>query len=105
MPTFTFQSDCSTTLPRLFEAGADGHLRFGGSGISLHPATQADLLAGSVRFRDYLMEGFLTYRVRAESLSSGCLLHVEGEGSNRDRFIGPQVQSFIGAAGLASTVA
>ena len=101
MSTFTLEADCRPALALLFEADADGRLRFGWYGVSLQPATHADLLAGPVRFRDYIMEGFLTYSVRAEDLSPGCLLRFEGEGSNRDWSIGPQARHFIGAAGLA----
>jgi hypothetical protein len=100
MPTFSVEGDCHAALARLFEAGQDGHLRFGWSGQSLRPAGYADLLAGPVRFRDYIMEGFLAYSVQAEDVRPGCLLGVRGEGSNRDRFIRPHVRPFVMAAGL-----
>lgn len=104
MPTFSVEGDCHLALARLFEADQDGHLRFGWSGHSLRPARHVDLLAGSVRFSDYIMEGFLAYDVRAEDLGPGCLLSIRGEGSNRDRFIRPQVRHFITTAGLIITV-
>jgi hypothetical protein len=104
MPTFSVEGDCHVTLARLFEADQDGHLRFGWSGHSLRPARHDDLLAGPVRFRDYIMEGFLAYNVQAEDLGPGCLLSIRGDGSNRDRFIRPQVRHFITAAGLTITV-
>jgi hypothetical protein len=46
------------------------------------------------------MEGFLTYTVHAEDLTCGCLLRVDGEGSNRDWSIRPRVRHYIKAAGL-----
>ncbi|QEH37377.1 hypothetical protein OJF2_59670 [Aquisphaera giovannonii] len=57
-----------------------------------------------MRFRDYIMEGFLAYEVRAEDMEPGCLLRIRGEGSNRDRFIRPQVRHYITAAGLTIAV-
>ncbi|WP_210420221.1 hypothetical protein [Aquisphaera giovannonii] len=50
------------------------------------------------------MEGFLAYEVRAEDMEPGCLLRIRGEGSNRDRFIRPQVRHYITAAGLTIAV-
>jgi hypothetical protein len=103
MPTFSVEGECRAALSRLFEADQDGHLRFGWSGHSLRPTGHDDLLAGPVRFRDYIMEGFLTYDIRAEDLEPGCLLSIRGEGSGRDQFIRPQVRHFITAAGLTIT--
>jgi hypothetical protein len=100
MPTFTVEDDCRTALARLFEVRQGHQLRFGWSGQSLVAADHGDLLNGSVRFRDYIMEGFLTYTVHAEDLTPGCLLRVTGEGSNRDWSIRPQVRHYIKAAGL-----
>lgn len=91
-------------LARLFEADQAGHLRIGWSGHSLRPAGYDDLLVGPVRFRDYIMEGFLAYDVQAEDLGAGCRLRIRGEGSNRDRFIRPHIRRFITAAGLTITV-
>ncbi|MSR27461.1 MAG: hypothetical protein EXS06_10700 [Planctomycetaceae bacterium] len=100
MATFTLDDDCRTALKRLFEADASHHLCFGLSARSLGVADHADLLTGSVRFRDYVMEGFLTYSVEAVDLNPGCLLRVVGEGSNRDWAIRPQVRFIVDAAGL-----
>jgi hypothetical protein len=104
MPTFSIEGDCRAALARLFEAEQDGRLRFGWSGHSLRHAEHDDLLAGTVRFRDYIMEGFLAYDVRAEDLGPGCLLSIRGERSNRDRFVRPQVRHFITTAGLTITL-
>ena len=100
MTAFSIEGDCRTVLARLFVADDSGHLRFGWSARSLSPATPDDLLAGSVRFANYIMEGFVTYGIRAEDLAPGCRLCVDGEGSNRDWSIRPQVRHFINAAGL-----
>jgi len=101
VPTFFLEGDCRSALARLFKADAEGRLRFGWSGHSLQAATLDDLLSGPVRFRDYIMEGFLTYGIRAEDSAPGCVLHFQGEGSNRDWSIGPQARHFIKAAGVA----
>jgi len=100
MITFSFEGDYHTALARLFEADQDGHLRFGWTGHSLRPAGHDDILAGPVRFRDYIMEGFLVYNVQAEDLRPGCRLSIRGEGSNRDQYIRHQVRRYITAAGL-----
>ena len=47
---FLLEADCCRALARLFEADTDGRLRFGWCGVSLQPATHADLLAELVRF-------------------------------------------------------
>jgi hypothetical protein len=104
MRAFSLEGDCHTVLAHLFEVDQDGHLRFGWTGQSLRPVGHDDLLAGPVRFRDYIMEGFLAYNVQAEDLRPGCLLRIRGEGSNRDQFIHPQVRHYITAARLAITV-
>jgi hypothetical protein len=104
MPKFTVEEDYRTALARLFEVDRDGHLRFGWSGQSLCPAEHDDLFAGPVRFRDYIMEGFLVYEIQAEDLRPGCLLSLRGVGSNRDRFIRPQVRHCIAATGLTIIV-
>lgn len=101
MPTFSIEGDCRTALARLFEVDQDGHLRFGWSGHSVRPAGRDDLLAEPVRFLDYIMEGFLAYTVQAEDLKPGCRIRIRGEGSNRDRFIRPQVRHVITAGGLS----
>ncbi len=103
MTTFSIEGDCHAALACLFETGQDGHLRCGWSGHSLRPAKHDDLLVGLVRFRDYIMEGFLAYTVQAEDLRPGCLLSIRTEGSNRDQFIRPQVRHYITAAGLTIT--
>ena len=100
MPRFRIEADCRSALVRLFEADALGHVNFGWSGHSLQPASHNDLLAGAIRFRDYIMEGFLIYSVQAEDLSPGCLLRFDGEGSNRDWSIGLKARQFIQSSGL-----
>src|SRR5687768_11765944 len=66
----------------------DGQL----SCLSVEPAAQADLLAGAVPFRDYIIEGFLTYTVQAEL---GARLHAS---SYRRRIESRLVHSSPGAA-------
>lgn len=101
MPTFTIEGDCHELLARLFEDDRDGRLRFGWSGESLGLAKREDLLAAPVRFRDYILEGFLVYDIQAEDLRPGCRLRIRGEGSNRDQYIRSHARHFITTAGLA----
>lgn len=100
MPTFTIEGDCREALARIFETGEDGHLAFGWNGRSLAPAKLDDLAPGPVGFRDYLMEGFVFYEIRAEDRTSACQLSIRGRGSNRDKYIRAHFQHIIKSAGL-----
>ena len=100
MPSFTLNEDVHTLIGTLVEPDANGHLKFGWSGQSIQPADPNDLIEGRVRFRDYIMEGFLAYGVRVEVLTVGSRLTVDGEGSIRDWSIRHQVRHYIKAAGL-----
>jgi hypothetical protein len=100
MPEFILENDCREALTRLFETDEKGHLRFGWSGQSFDAIDHSDFLAGPVRFRDYIMEGFVTYTIMVEESGPRCLIRVQGGGSNRGWSIRPQVRHYIKAAGL-----
>lgn len=100
MPTITIEGDSRTVLARIFETGDDGHLAFGWNGRSLAPAKLDDLTPGPVGFRDYLMEGFVFYEIRAEDRTSACLLNIRGRGSNRDKYLRSHFRHFIKSAEL-----
>jgi hypothetical protein len=100
---FSVDGDCRAILSRLFESDQNGHLRLGWSAVSLTAAGQTDLLVRPIAFRDYVMEGFVTYSVSAIDLMPGCLLSVYGGGSNRDRHIPNQIRHYITAAGFSIT--
>lgn len=70
-------------LGRLFAPGEAGCLSFGIADTSENPATTADLLAGEVRFRAYVMEGFVTYFLSASERPEGLVLHVRAIDSPR----------------------
>jgi hypothetical protein len=100
MVTFEIEASCDEVLARLFETDNSSHLSFGWTGHSTSTAQIKDLIAGPVRFRDYIMEGFLTYSVQLIDASLCCTMQIIGEGSNRDWSIRPQVRHYIKAAGL-----
>jgi hypothetical protein len=85
MPTFSVEEDCHAALARLFEVDQEGHLRFGWSGHSLRPAVRDDLLAGPVRFRDYIMEGFLAWRLSGKGWGIGRKLLSDNHLRERER--------------------
>lgn len=103
MVTFTLESDCDIALKELLKTDDGRCLIFGWTARSIEAAEPSDLLIRPVLFRDYIMEGFVTYSVQAEDLAPGCRLRVDGEGSNRDWSIRPQVRHYIKAAGLVIT--
>jgi hypothetical protein len=97
MPEFLLEGDCRELLAALFKAQDDGLLMLGWTALSIGPASHDDLLAGAVRFQDYIMEGFVFYTVHAHDEKPGCRIIASGEGSNRDRSIRLQVRHFIAA--------
>lgn len=76
------------------------HLRFGWTGQSISTGDRTDLTERQVRFRDYIMEGFLAYSIQLSDSGTGCRMQIDGEGSSRDWSIRPQVRHYIKAAGL-----
>jgi hypothetical protein len=99
--TFSVHGDFKAILASLLRPVENGHLCFGWSATSLAPASPQDFIAAPVLFRDYIMEGFVEYSVMAADSLPGCLLAVEGYGSNRDQYIVFQVRHYIEAAGFA----
>jgi hypothetical protein len=100
MVTFEIEAERDVVSARLFEPDASSHLRFGWTARSTATATIGDLVATPVRFRDYIMEGFVAYSVQLIECSPRCKIQIVEEGSDRDWSIRPQVRHYITAAGL-----
>lgn len=82
----TYLITCSEGEPleRLFQDEADGHLSFGLAGQSVEMASSSHLLSGEVRFRGYVMEGFVAYVASARKCSSGLLLSIRSTTGARE---------------------
>jgi hypothetical protein len=74
---FAVAGDPAVVLRRLFRPAADGHLRFGSAGVSVDPVGDVSAVAHGVEFRDYVLEGFVRYRLRAVATSAGLRVEVE----------------------------
>lgn len=86
-------------LRRLFPIARDGHLDFGPA-RSVSPVDSAAALEHGVVFREYLMETFVDYSLRAESVDPGLRLHVGLSRSGRDQYVPHAVRTHIEEAGL-----
>ena len=98
MPTFVIAGQCQDIVGKLFRSEQDRRLTFGWTAQSISPTNLSDIFSAPVRFRDYIMEGFVVYTVKVDDMEPGCRLSVVGEGSNRDWSILPQVRHYILAA-------
>jgi len=101
MIDFTFKEQSSTVLDRLFKVDKDQHLRIGWSGRSVDPAEVGDILIRPVQFRDYVMEGFVTFTLQLTQEGEGCSLKVIGQGSNRDSYLEKQIRQYIDMTDLS----
>lgn len=74
-------------LETFFQQEDSGHLGFGWSARTLFPATVSDILREPLEFRDYLMEGFVTYHLYAGVADETLTLTASLHGTNRDRYL------------------
>jgi hypothetical protein len=86
-------------LHGLFRLEADGHVRFGPA-RSCDPLASLDTLEGWQLFDDYVMEGFVRYKVRALPHPRGLRLDVQLTGTDRDRFVLAFIRDYIRWAGF-----
>lgn len=100
METFEVEAERDVVSARLFKPDASSHLCFGWTARSIATATISNLFTKPVRFRDYIMEGFVDYSVQLIDSSPRCKIQIVGEGSDRDWSIRPQVRHYITGAGL-----
>ena len=87
-------------LDRVFQGDDTGHVRFGWSGKSQCIATTTDIQNELVEFTDYLMEGFVTYHMRAIIDAQQLTIIVELHGTNRDQYMRSHVVFHLEQAGL-----
>ncbi len=84
-------------LERLFQEEQDGYLSFGLAGRSVELASSRELLSDEVRFRGYVMEGFVAYIASARHSPSGLLLYVHSatgpRGTHLDWLVNKQIES------------
>ncbi len=70
-------------------------LYFGFTGATVDACRRDQVFESEVLFKDYLMEGFVKFKVRALHSSEGLVLEIYGLGSNRDKFLEPYIKSII----------
>lgn len=90
-------------LEALFQQDDSGHLGFGGSARPLFPESIADLLREPLEFRDYLVEGFVTYHLHARVADETLTLTASLHGTNRDRYLQGHFAFHLRQAGLILT--
>ena len=83
-------------LSRVFTEDADGRLRFGYSAKSVSNFTTADLHRKRVEFQDYVMEGFVKYRLSLRVERDMMMLDVEFLGTTRDHHLEAHIRWQLG---------
>jgi hypothetical protein len=84
----------------IFPADDHGHLLFGFSGRSRVPSYRSRLFSGEVEISDYLMEGFVPYKVSVTRENDGLVILVRKTGTNRDECVDWFVEKYLSAKGL-----
>ena len=103
---FAVAGNPDVVLRKLFRLTGDGHLEFGPAGVSTDPVGDSSALPSGVDFRDYVLEGFVRYHLRAVATSAGLRLEVEpadgAADTARGRSIGWLVRFNVASAGLTA---
>lgn len=99
MTVFHLRGEPEAIVNRLFHAD-EGHLRFGSAGRTTTPASLVQVWGDGVEIRDYIMEGFVKYRIRAEKTTDGVQLEVQKFGTNRDQHVDSSVKHYIRSLGF-----
>lgn len=95
---FNIAGSSDDLLQKLFPEDSRGGVLFGPTANSA--ATRADL-GNWASFRDYLMEGFITYDLRMLSDDSGVVIQVRPSGSNRDKYLRSHIRWILRSAQLS----
>lgn len=84
-------------VARLFVDDLAGGIAFGATARST--ALRSQLREGAT-FRDYLMEGFITYDLSATAEAGGVLIEVRPHGTARDRYLESHIRWILRSAGV-----
>lgn len=97
---FLVPGDPTAVLSTLFEMNDEGRILFGGSART-SPGCEIDrLLCEEVEFTDYLMEGVVSYTLRAFAQEQGLRIELRKLRTNRDQYIDGHIKFYIEKAGL-----
>ena len=95
----TIHEPIDDVVAKLITRNEDGSLSFGYSATSVGECNPEQLGAGA-DFRDYILEGFVKYRLQMVPVESRSLLTVSGYGSNRDCAVVSAIKHYLHAATL-----
>ncbi|MES9942504.1 MAG: hypothetical protein ABW104_20880 [Candidatus Thiodiazotropha sp. 6PLUC2] len=90
-------------LESIIEVNPEGELKLGLTGICMETATIEDLFEREVLFRDYLMEGFVKFYLKATVRPNGLELFVKGTGGNREQYLGAHFKFMFKQVGHDAT--
>lgn len=96
----TTLQELATTLLKIDDSH---HVQFGWSAVTIHCAEISDLCRVAFEFRDYIMEGFVTYLMSAIPADHDVDLTIGLMGTNRDDYVRPQVTAYLKQAGMSHT--
>ena len=96
---FTIESPIDDVYDQLFSASDNGGLKFGFSASSIGPSDRVQIESGC-DFRDYILEGFVKYRLKLELATFGCVLGVGSFGGNRVDAIIPAIKHYLKASNV-----
>ncbi|AMV31256.1 hypothetical protein VN12_03995 [Pirellula sp. SH-Sr6A] len=95
----TIHETIDDVAAKLVACNEDGSLSFGYSATSVGECDPEQLSAGT-DFRDYILEGFVKYRLQMVPVENCSLLKVSGYGSNRDYAIVSAIKHYLHAASV-----
>jgi hypothetical protein len=90
-------------LGSIIEVNPEGELKLGLTGTCMETATIEDLFEREVLFRDYLMEGFFKFYLKANVKPNGLELLVKGTGGNREQYLGAHFKFMFKQVGHDAT--
>ncbi len=96
---FLVRGEYRDLLQRLFRHEEGGRVSLG-TALSREPLADLDHLAEWTEFGDYIMEGGVSYSLRAREAPDGLALAVRLKGMNRDQYVASSLKSYIRWVGL-----
>lgn len=96
---FLVRGEYREVLRRLFQY-EEGGRRSLGTALSSEPLADPDQLAEWTEFGDYIMEGGVSYSLRAREAPGGLALEVRLKVMNRDQYVPASLKSYIRWTGL-----